>query len=108
MDRGAWQATVHGVSRVGRDLATKERENTKFSLSYPKPALPQSRPSIPVAQARTPAVLDTSLSPSFSLQPRNKMAAEKGDPKNNQSEQGKNVEAEDQNNGPLLWPRGKK
>ena len=23
MDRGAWQATVHGVSRVGRDLATK-------------------------------------------------------------------------------------
>ena len=25
MDRGAWQATVHGVARVGRDLATKER-----------------------------------------------------------------------------------
>ena len=23
MDRGAWQATVHGVLRVGRDLATK-------------------------------------------------------------------------------------
>ena len=23
MDRGAWQATVHGVTRVGRDLATK-------------------------------------------------------------------------------------
>ena len=23
MDRGAWQATVHGVSRVGHDLATK-------------------------------------------------------------------------------------
>ena len=23
MDRGAWQATVHGVSRVGPDLATK-------------------------------------------------------------------------------------
>ena len=23
MDRGAWQATGHGVSRVGRDLATK-------------------------------------------------------------------------------------
>ena len=22
MDRGAWQATVHGVSRVGHDLAT--------------------------------------------------------------------------------------
>ena len=25
-DRGAWQATVHGVERVGHDLATKERE----------------------------------------------------------------------------------
>ena len=24
MDRGAWQATVHGVSRVGHDLATKQ------------------------------------------------------------------------------------
>ena len=26
MDRGACQATVHGVVRVGHDLATKERE----------------------------------------------------------------------------------
>ena len=23
MDRGAWQATVHGVTRVGHDLVTK-------------------------------------------------------------------------------------
>ena len=23
MDRGVWQATVHGVARVGHDLATK-------------------------------------------------------------------------------------
>ena len=23
MDRGAWQATVHGISRVGPDLVTK-------------------------------------------------------------------------------------
>ena len=23
MDRGAWQATFHGVERVGHDLATK-------------------------------------------------------------------------------------
>ena len=23
MDRGAWRATVHGVERVGHDLATK-------------------------------------------------------------------------------------
>ena len=30
MDRGAWQAAVHGVARVGHDLATKPppyREN---------------------------------------------------------------------------------
>ena len=26
MNRGAWQATVRGVARVGQDLATKERE----------------------------------------------------------------------------------
>ena len=26
MDRGAWWATIHGVTRVGHDLATKERE----------------------------------------------------------------------------------
>ena len=37
------------------------------------------------------------------------MAAEEADPKNkHQSEQSQNVEAEDQNNGLLLWPRGKK
>ena len=24
MDRGAWQATVHGVKSVGHDLATKQ------------------------------------------------------------------------------------
>ena len=26
IDRGAWQATVHGIIRVGHDLATKKRE----------------------------------------------------------------------------------
>ena len=26
MDRGAWQATVHGVARVGHDLVTKEKK----------------------------------------------------------------------------------
>ena len=26
MDRGAWRVTVHGISRVGHNLATKERE----------------------------------------------------------------------------------
>ena len=28
MDRGAWQATVHRVSRVGHDFATKPPTNT--------------------------------------------------------------------------------
>ena len=27
MDRGAWQATVHGVTRVGHNLATKSPRN---------------------------------------------------------------------------------
>ena len=26
MDRGAWQATVYGVSRVGHDLVTKQQQ----------------------------------------------------------------------------------
>ena len=30
MDRGAWQATIHGVARVGHDLATKEREKIEI------------------------------------------------------------------------------
>ena len=32
MNRGAWQAIVHGVARVGHDLATKER----FYISAPQ------------------------------------------------------------------------
>ena len=32
MDRGAWQATVHGVARVRHDLVTKERELILQSL----------------------------------------------------------------------------
>ena len=28
MDRGAWQATVHGVARIGHDLATKPPPTT--------------------------------------------------------------------------------
>ena len=27
VDRGAWQATVHGVARVRHDLATKQQQN---------------------------------------------------------------------------------
>ena len=32
MDRGTWQATVHGVTRVGRDLVTKPPPHCNFSL----------------------------------------------------------------------------
>ena len=32
MDRGAWQATVHGVARVGHDLATKP-QHTQLLLA---------------------------------------------------------------------------
>ena len=34
MDRGAWQATVHRVSRIGYDLATKERERDSHDDKY--------------------------------------------------------------------------
>jgi len=30
MDRGAWQATVHGGARVGHDLVTKNRHHFKY------------------------------------------------------------------------------
>ena len=32
MDKGAWWATVHGVARVGHDLATKWDGRTQFSM----------------------------------------------------------------------------
>ena len=32
MDRGSWQATVHGVTRVRHDLETKEREKHLLNL----------------------------------------------------------------------------
>ena len=34
MDRGAWQATVHGVTRGGHNLATKERERALSIIIY--------------------------------------------------------------------------
>ena len=36
MDRGAWQAAVHGIARVGCDLVTREREGEreKIPTSY--------------------------------------------------------------------------
>ena len=30
MDRGAWQATIHGIARVRHDLVTKERETELY------------------------------------------------------------------------------
>ena len=33
MDRGTWQATVHGVARVGHNSVTKEREGVGTSYS---------------------------------------------------------------------------
>ena len=38
MDRGAWRATVHGISRVGRDLVTKSQrigQKAETSSVYP-------------------------------------------------------------------------
>ena len=32
MDRGAWWATVHGVARVGYDLATKPTNELNFEI----------------------------------------------------------------------------
>ena len=34
MDREAWQATVYGVTRVGHDLATKERERDAYVKKF--------------------------------------------------------------------------
>jgi len=31
MDRGAWQATVHGVARVGHDLVTKPTPSGSYT-----------------------------------------------------------------------------
>ena len=31
MDRGAWEATVHGVTRVGHNLATKSSPPTMMT-----------------------------------------------------------------------------
>ena len=35
MDRVAWQATVHGVTRVGHDLENKERERERMFKNKP-------------------------------------------------------------------------
>ena len=33
MDRGAWWATVHGLQRVGHDLATKEQQQQQRNIA---------------------------------------------------------------------------
>ena len=35
-DRGAWQATVHGVARVRHDLGTKERKRERLNSTFIK------------------------------------------------------------------------
>ena len=34
MDRGAWQAVVHGVARVGHDLVTKPTPGPIYGLAW--------------------------------------------------------------------------
>ena len=41
MGRGAWQATVHGATRVGHDLATKQPNNQNQPLDH------REGPSVP-------------------------------------------------------------
>ena len=36
MNRGAWQATVHGLQRVRHDLATKPQQKACFQHCYYK------------------------------------------------------------------------
>ena len=40
MDRGAWQATVHGVLRVRHNLATKPLPFLLFTFSHCLPPFP--------------------------------------------------------------------
>ena len=46
MDRGAWQATVHGVAKVGCHLATKPEEMDKFLETYKQPRLKQTEKTV--------------------------------------------------------------
>ena len=38
MDKGAWQATVHGFTRVGHDWATKPPARNRLASHYKKPS----------------------------------------------------------------------
>ena len=107
MDRGAWQATVQGVARVGHDLATKERDNTKFTLSYPKPALPSHlHPSQQHKPEPQPSSTPPSPPHSVSI-PGTKWRPRKRTRKININQNRAKMWKRNQNNGLLLWPRGK-
>ena len=34
MDRGVWEAPVHGITRVGHNLATKQQKTLGYCLDY--------------------------------------------------------------------------
>ena len=34
MDRGAWQATIHGAARVGHDLVTKQQQQVLANYGW--------------------------------------------------------------------------
>ena len=44
MGRGAWRATVHGVARVGHDLAAKVTTTTKVYKTHVHPGMTQGSP----------------------------------------------------------------
>ena len=49
MDRGAWQATVHGVTRVGHDLATKPPPCEKYIFCKWQPKMTELRNTVKLA-----------------------------------------------------------
>ena len=52
MDRGDWQATVHGVTRVGHDLTTKPDQNTILAGKIPWTEEPGGLQSVVVTRVR--------------------------------------------------------
>ena len=72
MDRGAWQATVHGVTRVGHDLATKPLPIYYYVPFLPTFLYPTSLLSIyyvPASGSSPGAVRETETRPLSSVSP---------------------------------------
>ena len=69
MDRGAWQATVHGVARVGHDLATKlPPRGLDCEIPPPADALHTHSALFLEGSSRgSPPLLDASASPPQAL-----------------------------------------